>query len=170
MTMAARVREWIAGRGKRRFRAEQVLRALGLSDDVPVRNVLTDMLSRGEIERVDQGVYRMVALKSPGRAAPSVIRPRVYRAMHVKGVFSAREISKLTDARIDTVRKIAGALLKGQEIEEVCIRRNSRFSRERIYRIRHLDRFYLKYILDRGDGDEGDRGRCEQAWSERARS
>ena len=121
-----------------------------------VRLILKDMLKRGEVERKphpgvlrghEKFVYRHTGKETRwggGYREPEISR-RIFRAMHVKGVFSAREIALLAGANIATVRWLIRTLR--DELEEVGRRVSPRGALEKLWRIRHRDRFYQKHVL-----------------------
>jgi len=141
--MAARLRELI-GSWKKEFAPREITLRLGFKNGVGVRNVLTNMVERGEVERTGYGRYRFLGFL-PKWSERAEVKPRIHRAMHVKRSFTAAEIARLSDAGVNFVRKELLKLAKQGDLERVCLKQSSRFSREWVYRVRHPDRFYVKY-------------------------
>jgi hypothetical protein len=146
MKMAARVREYVSGMVRKTFTAQLVRMSLGLDNGKAVRVVLTDMLGRGEVARVSIGVYRYLGFDRRSPNGHTVFLPRIYRAMHVRGTFTSKEIARLTDATVDFVGKTARRLVVAGDVEELCREQTSRFGREIVYRVRNSDRFYLERV------------------------
>ena len=144
MRMAARVREAIGSKRKEDFSAREITLELGIEMGGSVRDVLQDMLRRGEIKRTGYGRYRFLGF-SPRWSNRAAIKPRVHRAMHVKKSFTANDLARLSDATVNFVRKEMRKLVATGDLERVCIKQNNRFSREWVYRVRHPDRFYIKF-------------------------
>lgn len=149
---AQRVREVIMGFRGRVFAPADVTRSLGLTAGQKIHHVLDDMMARGELEHVDYGRYRLLAFH-PADPKPSPIRTRVCRAVYVRRAFCAREIAMLADADQNYVGKILRRLVADGEVELVGRRLGRKGLDENLYRLRHPDRFYARYVCaGQGDG------------------
>lgn len=144
-TMAGRVREYISSISGE-FKPISVVAALEM-DAQAVRKTLVDMLKRGEVERTAYGKYRFLEYKPLTGQGNITVRPKIYRAIHVKGGFTTGDIAKLADADRDYVRRIVNQLVREGDIERLSlIRRQRSRQNEWSYRVRHKDRFFLKYV------------------------
>ena len=145
-TMKERPRKW--------WKVSELAEKTGLSG-AQVRGALKDMLRRGEVERKHENstngsviaFFRHTGKKVVwgGRGRKPVVSQKICRAMFSLGVFSVREVALLTDASVETVRWLIKRL-RG-EIEPVGRKKNARGKFEKLYRIRHRDQFYKKYVL-----------------------
>lgn len=152
-TTASRVREHISGLLSE-FTPAEVTRDLELPHGGVVRDVLKDMALRGEVKRMESGRYRYLGFQ-PAWGARRSIKPRMYRAMHVKRAFTAADIAMLADAGMNFTSKVIRQLLDEDDIERVGKKRNRNNQPIWIYRVRHLDRFYQKYVAAQRSGKEG---------------
>ncbi len=143
MRMAARVREVISSR-KTEFSPLEITTQLGLKRGRPVRNVLTDMLHRGEVERTGHGRYRFLGF-SPRWFDRATVKPRIYRAIHVKKSFRAKELAPLCDARVHSIHRVLLELFRSGDLDRVNLEENGKVKQEFVYMVKHPDRFYLKY-------------------------
>ncbi len=143
---AQRVREHISGLS-RPFSPVGVARAVGL-DPTEVHPALSDMLERGEIQRVGAARYRYVGVALGVRSTQEV-RPRIYKAIQFRGAFSAREIAISAESSKSFVFKIIKGLLTDGHLEVVGKQRNPYTDQmEKVYRLRHPDNFHRRYILN----------------------
>jgi len=141
--ITARVRG--AARRLRVFGSDDIGSELGIqtyADARRVRTTINDLRKTGEIECVDRGRYRYVA------RGTSAVRSRVCRAMHVKGVFSAREIAMLSDADGSYVRHIIRDLIASGDLEKAGLGESSKGRLESRYRVSHIDKFYKKIVME----------------------
>jgi phage FluMu protein gp41 len=100
-----------------------------------------DLVDRKELTRamgIDNGRhYRYNILAAP----KCNIAAKIYRAMHVRGAFSAADIRRLTDADISyigqTIRKLAA---------EGWLELTGKRGRVKIYRVRDDMKFYLEFV------------------------
>ena len=143
-------------KAKRRWWAVPDVAEATWLDKKQVRLILRDMLRRGEVERKEAEVPRLPRerflwrhtgkeIRWGGRETREVSR-RVFRAMHVKGVFTPSEVALLSGANLGTVRWLIRRLK--EELECVGQKENARGGLEKLWRIRHRDRFYRKYVLE----------------------
>ncbi|MBW1666876.1 MAG: hypothetical protein JRJ66_02255 [Deltaproteobacteria bacterium] len=112
-----------------------------------LRSVIHDMRKSGEIASIERGVYQYVEGVSDGRK--SDVAERVYRAMHVKGMFTATEISFLSDADGSYVRSLIRKLKNHSEIEQMGTRR-IQGRPVAVFRVKDRDRFYKEYVHQGG--------------------
>lgn len=110
-----------------------------------VRKVIKALRKSGEIKNVREGLYQYVPGTRHGR--PSEIAERIYRAMHVKGLFSATEVILLSEADNRYTYRVIRRLVGSGDLEEAGSRKNIIGRKEALYRIKHKDDFYLKYII-----------------------
>lgn len=141
---AEHVREFLS-RFNRWFTVDLVSRMLEIHRD-RVNQVLVAMANRGEAVRIRPGVYRYTGVRLKVKSTQQV-RPRVFRAMHIKGVFSAREISGLAECQKGFVLKIARELIGAGVLEHICMRKDATNHDEKVFRVRHADSFYRDYVL-----------------------
>ncbi|MCE5242470.1 MAG: hypothetical protein LLF99_04685 [Desulfobacteraceae bacterium] len=111
-----------------------------------VNQALVRMANRGEAVRIRPGVYRYTGVRLKVKSTQK-IRPRVFRAMHIRGVFAAREIADLAESDRRFVLKIANELEAAGALEQICTRKNFSNHDEKVYRVRDADSFYRDYVL-----------------------
>jgi len=146
MGLAQSVRAHLQGlsRGKN-FSPAEVAGALGLPNAIKVRDVFHDFMKRSEIKRVGPGRYRYSGVKLH-RERPREIKARLYRAMHIRGIFSARQIAMLADADKHYAQKLIRQLVRAGDVEVAGKEKTHRGTIERTYRVRRRDAFYLEYV------------------------
>lgn len=108
-----------------------------------VEKIIFKMRESGEVERLSLGCYRYNFGK---RIRSHEVRDRIYRAMHVKGSFSAREIAVLSDADISYIMELIRKLLKDEVLEKAGTGRSPKGREERRLRVKHRDGFYRKFV------------------------
>jgi hypothetical protein len=69
------------------------------------------------------------------------------RAIHIKGVFSVRDIVVLSGAEKSYTYQIVRRLLASSDIEEGGYQVNPVGRKEKVLRVRHRDEFFRKYVL-----------------------
>ena len=143
--LTGRVRE--AARKMGEFNNSAMINALDLKtykEARRVRKVIKALRKAGEIKNVREGLYQYIPGMRYGR--PSEIAKRIYRAMHVKGLFSATEVILLSEADNRYTYRVIRRLMECGDLEEAGTRRNVLNRKEVLFRVRHKDDFYLKYI------------------------
>ncbi|MEM5786267.1 MAG: hypothetical protein AAGU11_03040 [Syntrophobacteraceae bacterium] len=141
---ARRVRNYVS-QLKGAFSPKSVAAALEL-EPKRIHSVFSDMIVRGEVEKLGFASYRYRTLDIGVRSTQKV-RPRVFKAMHIRGTFSAREIAVLTDADRTFVYRIVRELVAASAIEFVCDQAVKDRVIEKVYRVKHRDDFYRQYVL-----------------------
>ncbi len=119
-----------------------------------VGSVLKDFLASGEVRVVQKGkagkrpgidksstVYEYVGPKLRGFG----VREKVFRAMHVKGLFSVRDVTVLSDAEHSYVCALVRKLIESGDIEAAGRAPGPRRP-EAAYRVRNRDEFFLRYV------------------------
>ena len=114
------------------------------AEEEKIRSTLYNLRDRGEIRRAETGQWEFVQNLE---RAPDV-RKSVARAMHIKGIFTIKDIKFLTDAD----DKYIGALIR-RAIKTGHVERIGKKDRFHQYRVRNADRFYLSYIKEDGFAD-----------------
>jgi len=99
-----------------------------------------DIYLRGEIVRLGEAKYRYVPENSPR----SDVRNRIYRAMHVKGVFCGKDIQKLTEADHSYIMATIRKLVKAGHLEFT-----GKNNQHKIFRVRNSHTFYLKFVREK---------------------
>ena len=105
--------------------------------ELNVRRAFQDICDRGELVRIGRAKYRHIE----GRAPTADVRQRIYRAMHVKGVFCAADIVKLTEADQSYVSAVIRRLARTGDLELT-----GRTGKTNRFRVRHADKFYLEHV------------------------
>ena len=130
------------------FRAEDLCNALDIrtyADAERIRNVIQALLKSGEFTRVTRGRYRYAGTGKEGWSRAIVTR--IYRAMHIKGSFSARQIAALSHADESYVRTVIRRLKDRGDLENTGRVKPRTGRREMFFRICHSDNFYVEYVL-----------------------
>jgi len=146
--LTARIRE--AARKLKEFSSATIMNALNIKtykEAEHIRLTIKEMRKSGEIENVKEAFYRYVHETRHGRTYE--VLNRIYRAIHVKGLFSAADIILLTEADKRYVYRTIYALLEAGDIETAGIRKNIVNRKEALFRVRHKDDFYLKFITQK---------------------
>lgn len=92
---------------------------------------------RRELVRIEREKYGL----DSDRAPAADVRRRIYRAMHVKGVFCAADIVKLTEADQSYVSAVIRRLARTGDLELT-----GRTGKTNRFRVRHADKFYLEHV------------------------
>lgn len=71
---------------------------------------------------------------------------KIYRAMHIRGVFSRGEVIKLSGVHKSTVRRAFVEIEGRREIERIGTGRSSKGAEEVRYRVCDPDGFYLRHV------------------------
>jgi hypothetical protein len=143
------VREHLTGLGRKSFGPAQVARALGETNAARVKDALRAFWRRGEIIALGDGKYRYRGSEMVGRR-PARVEPRIYRAIYASRLFTSREISILSDAKMKLVKKLIWELRCAGEVE-MAAKRNARHGgRQYVYRVRDRDGFFLRHIRKKG--------------------
>lgn len=131
------------------FTAKEVAHKIG-AERTQIQDLFRDMMRRGEIVRVGIGLYQYRSghkLKSQ----PYTLAPRVYRAIHAKRHFSAREISVITDGKKNSVQKVIRSLIRRGAIRAGGSQKTLRGHIERVYWIKDSNQFFLEYVKPKYD-------------------
>jgi len=141
--MTNRIRN-IAARINRQFSREDVFNAAGvpLTKKKSFDYAWNQLRANGELVRRALRSYVYDDSFSP--EIPSV-KPRIYRAMHVKGAFCVSDIAKLSDAHTSYVQRMVGELVLSGELEFTGKRGKVKF-----YRVRNSEKFYLDKVANGG--------------------
>jgi hypothetical protein len=121
------------------FSKRDVFDAAGITraDNESFKGVWSILRRRGELVMLGPRKYRY----NPSHRPRGRKRVRIYRAMHIKGVFCAADIARLSDARLSYVRAVINALVDGGDLELTgktgCVL---------YFRVRHAERFYLEKV------------------------
>ena len=113
-------------------------------DSKNVKKTVKALRKAGEIAPVKAGLFRYVAKEYSGRSTD--VMKKLYRAMHVKGCFTPNEIITLSDADKSYSYRVIHRLVRNGDVEKAGIRKNEAGRNEDVYRVKHKDDFYLKYI------------------------
>ena len=146
------IRKHLRGLKKgRTARPRDIARSLGL-EPAQVSGALTKMLARGEVERPAPAQYRLIDPDFQG-GYPAPTREKIWRAMHVSGTFSTSDLVVLTDAHVDTVRRVAKELTKAGDLEYLG-RHGNPITGEVVgrWRVRDSDQFWVTRVLGKKDG------------------
>jgi hypothetical protein len=113
-----------------------------------ITSALRDFCKSGEVRKVqgpgsgvEKAVYEYVAERTWGFG----VREKVYRAMHVKGLFTVRDIHVLSDAEHSYVCALVRRLIESADIEPAGRAPGPRRP-EAAYRVRNRDDFFLKFV------------------------
>ena len=102
-----------------------------------LENAFHDLRKRGEIRRIGYAKYRVATDLAP-RAG---VRQKIYRAMHIKGAFCAKDIRVLTDADPSYILMVIRKLRQSGHLE-----RTGGSTRGNIFRVKQRDKFYLEFV------------------------
>lgn len=105
-----------------------------------VRQTIHMLRKTGEVVSVTRGQYRY----QDKNITP--VKHRVYRAMHVKGVFSVREIMVLTDADRSYIAAVIRLLMGDGIIESQGKKPGPHGRSENVFRLKSRDKFYLDFV------------------------
>jgi hypothetical protein len=145
--LTGRVRECISGFSKRKtFSASAVAKLIGQSNAFAVQAVFSNLMERGEIIKEARGKYRYKGASGLGKKE-GPITSRIFRAMHVSRIFSARDITVLSDSTRSFVYKLIRVLVASGEITGAGVKENINGRLEATYRIKNRDDFYLKHLI-----------------------
>lgn len=147
--LAKRVRQHLAGLGRKGFGPAEIARALGETNAARVKDALRAFRRRGEIVTLANGKYRYRGSEMVGRR-PARVEPRIYRAMYASRFFTSREISILSDAKIKLVKKLIWELRRAGEVEITAKKNGRHGGRQYVYRVRDRDGFFLRHIRKKG--------------------
>jgi hypothetical protein len=144
MSFAARVRE--AAQRLKEFDVQAIGAQVGITtyeELDPIRWTIRDMRRSGEVEIITPGRYRYRAEKPMGRK--NLVFRKMCRAMHIKGVFTAKEIQKRADGDVSYIRSVIRDFVRDGHLAETGHRRGST-RMELCYRVSDRDRFYLQFV------------------------
>ena len=96
-----------------------------------------DMRRRGELLQTNDDQYRYNSTAAP----QADVKNRMMRAMHVKGVFSAADIKKLTEADLSYVHAVIRRMVKAGELEFTGY-----YDRVKRFRVKNSEKFYLERV------------------------
>jgi len=96
-----------------------------------------DLRKTGELKKLGYQKYRY----DPRLLPTADVKKRIYRAMHVKGAFSASDISKLTEAHISYAQSTIRKLTKAGDLEFTGSRAHFKY-----FRVRNSEKFYLERV------------------------
>ena len=140
------VREAFAERGT--IRTAELARELGFSYE-QVAAAVGDMFRRGELVRVGFGIYSYTGKRIRRRNPPRLLR-QICKAIHAKGVFTAREILLLCGAERSYVHKTLRRLVREGFIEQIGTKKGPKGLQEKLFRLVRRDELYQKYVLEVG--------------------
>jgi hypothetical protein len=110
-----------------------------------ITSALRDFCRSGEVRRIskpgEKARYEYVTERTWGFG----VREKVYRAMHVKGMFTIRDITVLSDGEHSYVCALVRKLMKAGEIEAAGKAPGPRRP-EAAYRVKNRDQFFLKWV------------------------
>jgi hypothetical protein len=141
MKLVNRVRKQLRAYNDRTFQSKDLVEVLE-SPSFKIRGAIKCLLRNGEIEVVSLGIYRATSPKMT-----LLDMDKAFRAMHVKRIFSAQEIAILADVTLNYTRKIIRRLIASDDLERIGHQKNEILKDESVFRVRHSDQFYLKYIV-----------------------
>ena len=124
------------------FTARQVTQKLRDYNKESIYRTLSELLAAGEIDRLARGFYRTRSL----RKRHTGVQHRVFRAMYVRGTFSAREIRRLTDTQLNYTQVLIRRMRIAGYVEETGKARAHDGRLEMRFRIRDRDKFYLEVV------------------------
>ena len=144
---AGLVRSFLRIRTERyRFTGPKLAAELGITT-IQARQVLSDMIRRGEVERTGPATYRYIGVELGRRE--SKIRAGLLRQMHMKRSFTVADLLNVSGADPSYTHKLVAGLVEAGDLErggKIRIRRG-------IYRaqfvVRDPDGFYKKHVLRR---------------------
>lgn len=141
--LTAMVRERLKGFGTETFTIGSLASDIGqASERGKIKDVIKDLLRRGEVSRFDRGRFRYV------REGP--FGPEILRAMYARREFSVREVSLLSDGHRPTVGKVVRRLVELGDLMPRGRKTSPRGKEERVFRVRDPDAFFLKYVRQPG--------------------
>ena len=143
--VAKRVRAAFQEKPRRALRVAELARELGFPYE-QVAAAVGDMFRRGELVRVDFGTYRYTGKQIRKGRPPRLLR-QICKALHARGVFTAREILLLCGAERSYVHKTLRRLVREGFIEQIGTKKGPKGFQEKLFRLKHRDRFYQKYVL-----------------------
>ena len=116
--------------------------ALELADETAdarkkIYAAIQELFKRGEFQRIAPGRYEYV----DGRQPVSIVEQRILRAIYIRGLFRIKDIKILTDAESGYIRRLTRRLISAGHIEHI-----GNFHKEKQYRVKNRDQFYLIYI------------------------
>ena len=116
--------------------------ALELADETAVTRkticiTIQELFKRGEFQRIAPGRYEYIDGKQP----VSIVEQRILRAIYIRGLFRIKDIKILTDAESGYIRRLTRRLISAGHIEHI-----GNFHKEKQFRVKNRDQFYLIYI------------------------
>ena len=108
---------------------------------------IQELFKRGELKRIAPGRYEYVEGKQPVAEAEQ----RILRAIWIRGLFRVKNIKILADAEVSYIRKLVRRLIKAGHIEHI-----GNFHKEKQYRVKNRDQFYLIYIQGNANAPKTD--------------
>lgn len=116
-----------------RFRVAEAARHLGLKRE-QVNDAVGDLAKRGELERVDRGVYQYVDVKGRARNSPKM--DAVWRAMRLSATWTISEIARQAGVTNNYARKLTLQWQRQRYLEAVGHKRlTAAPGSERVYRM-----------------------------------
>ena len=154
--LASRMRAWMKAQN-RPFTKRDVYIGLGIDDPADratLRNAVPDFLHRGEIwlappdRRIRrQNINRYVYNSAWQGAQKGALKPRIFKAMYVSGIFAVTDIVRLTDQKRDWVDRIVKMLRRSGHLAIVGRRLCAHGAgAEAIYHVADRDRFRLEVM------------------------
>ena len=98
-------------------------------------------------KRIAPGRYEYVEGKQPVAEAEQ----RILRAIWIRGLFRVKNIKILADAEANYIRKLVRRLISAGHIEHI-----GNFHKEKQYRVKNRDQFYLIYIQGNANASKTD--------------
>lgn len=107
---------------------------------------------RGQLMGLETLFLQACAILADARGGvkPGVKRDRIRRAMHIKGSFSVADVARLTDGDPAYINEIIRDLVSQGDLE--VMGRLKGIGAPKVYRVRHRDGFYKKYVMRRRHG------------------
>ena len=114
-----------------------------------IRRVITELKKTGEIKAVSRGVYAYNKGCTAGRSKD--VMKRIHRAIWASGSFVTRDIVMRSSAERSYAAVVIRQLIASEDIEKIGKVKTRKGHGEMSFRVRHMDRFYLKYIRQQGE-------------------
>jgi predicted transcriptional regulator of viral defense system len=131
-TRTARVRA-----AAQRLKTFTVLDLVDIDSLKMVRITIRELFKRGELKRIAPGRYEYVDGKQP----VAEVEQRILRAIWIRGLFRVKNIKILADAEANYIRRLVRRLISAGHVEHI-----GNFHKEKQYRVKNRDQFYLIYI------------------------
>ena len=119
----------------------------GCKKNKRIHTTIQELFKRGELKRIAPGRYEYVDGKQPVAEAEQ----RILRAIWIRGLFRVKNIKILADAEANYIRKLVRRLISAGHIEHI-----GNFHKEKQYRVKNRDQFYLIYIQGNANAPKTD--------------